>query len=35
VLEQFEACRNSLGIVLLPVGPARVEATANVEGVNA
>jgi hypothetical protein len=31
VLEQFEACRNSLGIVLLPVAPARVEATANVD----
>jgi hypothetical protein len=30
VLEQFEACRNSLGIVLLPVGPAHAEAIAEV-----
>jgi len=41
VLEQFEACRKSLGIVLLPLGTARVEAIASlnrspdVEGVNA
>ena len=41
VLEQFETCRESLGIVLLPMGPARGEAITglkrhpDVEGVNA
>jgi len=32
VLEQFETCRESLGIVLLPMGPARGEALPGVKG---